>query len=78
MVELSAREARRIVAGDRFAKKFDVAQAIARNHFPQLACRLPPKPPHAVLGYGDRDRYRLHMFDALAVALAAAATSARS
>lgn len=70
VVEISAREARRVVVGDRFAKKLDVARVIARNHFPQLAGRLPRRPRHAVLGFDDRDRYWLHMFDAIAVALA--------
>ncbi len=73
VVEISARDARRIVVGDSHAKKLDLARVIVRDHFPQLADRLPRRPRHAVLGFDDRDRYWLHMFDALAVALAAKA-----
>lgn len=72
VVEISARDARRIVAGDACAKKLDVARVIARDYFPELAGRLPRRPRHAVLGFDDRDRYWLHMFDAIAVALAVA------
>ncbi len=70
IVEVSAREARRILVSNPMARKIDVARAIVRNHFPELAPRLPRPPRHAVLGFNDRDRYWLHMFDALAVALA--------
>jgi len=74
VIEVSARDARRIVAGDPYAKKFDVARVIARNHFPELIGRLPRRPKNAVLGFNDRDRYWLHMFDAIAVALAVSAS----
>ncbi len=72
VIEISAREARRVVAGDPYAKKLDVARIIARSHFPELTGRLPRRPKNAVLGFDDRDRYWLHMFDAIAVALATA------
>lgn len=70
VVELSARDVRRIVVGNPFAKKFDVARVLVRS-FPDLTTKLPKEPPHPVLGYKPRDRYWLHMFDALAVAMAA-------
>jgi len=70
VIEISARDARRVVAGDPYAKKLDVARFIARSHFPELTGRLPRRPKNAVLGFNDRDRYWLHMFDAIAVALA--------
>lgn len=71
VVEISPREVRRIVVGNPHAKKLEVARAIVRMGFPDLAVKLPKEPPHPVLGYKSKDRYWLHMFDALAVALAA-------
>jgi len=69
VIEISAREVRRIVVGNPHAKKFDVARFLVRQ-FPDLAPKLPKDPPHPVLGYKPKDRYWLHMFDALAVAVA--------
>ncbi len=66
---LSPREVRRIVVGNPYAKKLEVAQALA-GRFPELRGRLPAAAPHRVLGYRPRDKYWLHLFDALAVALA--------
>ncbi|MBP6965784.1 MAG: crossover junction endodeoxyribonuclease RuvC [Armatimonadetes bacterium] len=70
VLELSARQARQIVVGDPNARKLDVAQAIVGMGFEDLRSKLPKEPPHPVLGYKSRDRYWLHMFDALAIALA--------
>lgn len=70
VVELSARDARKAIVGDLFAKKIDVARLIARQHFPELRSRVPRSPKRAALGFNHRDRYWLHMFDALAVAIA--------
>ena len=67
VIEISAREVRRIVLGNPHAKKFEVARFLVRS-FPDLAPKLPKDPPHPVLGYKPKDRYWLHMFDALAVA----------
>ncbi|MCB1280206.1 MAG: crossover junction endodeoxyribonuclease RuvC, partial [Salinibacterium sp.] len=47
VIELSAREVRRIVVGNPRATKFEVAQALARS-FPDLAQKLPKAPPHPV------------------------------
>jgi len=71
VVEIAPREVRRIVVGNPHAKKLEVAQTIVRMGFPDLAVKLPKEPPHPVLGYKPKDKYWLHMFDALAVALAA-------
>jgi Holliday junction resolvasome RuvABC endonuclease subunit len=70
VIELAPSDARRIVVGDSHAKKFDVAHAIVRMGFEDLRVKLPKNPPHPVLGYKPKDKYWLHMFDALAVALA--------
>jgi Holliday junction resolvasome RuvABC endonuclease subunit len=72
VVEISAREVRRVLVGDAFAKKLDVARVIVERHFPELRERLPRKPKRAALGFSYRDKYWLHMFDAIAVALASA------
>jgi Holliday junction resolvasome RuvABC endonuclease subunit len=69
VVELYPSEVRARAVGDPHAKKFAVARKLAER-FPELWARLPAKPPHPVLGYGHRDKYWLHMFDALAVAVA--------
>lgn len=70
---LSPREVRGIVVGNPHARKLDVARELARR-FPDLEVKLPKNPPHLVLGYRPGDRYWLHMFDAIAVALGAQAT----
>lgn len=70
VVEIPPREVRRIVVGNPHAKKIDVARAIVAMGFEDLEVNLPKEPPHPVLGYKPRDKYWLHMFDAMAVALA--------
>jgi Holliday junction resolvasome RuvABC endonuclease subunit len=68
--EISAPEARKLVAGNPGARKLETAQAIVAMGFESLKPKL-PDPPHPVLGFRARDKYWLHAFDALAVALAA-------
>ncbi len=70
VVELSPQEVRRRLVGNPHARKYDVAQAIIRAGFEDLRRLLPKGPPHPTLGYRPGERYWLHMFDALAVALA--------
>jgi len=70
VVEISPQEVRRRLVGNPNARKFDVAQAVLREGFEDLRRLLPKGPPHPVLGYKPGERYWLHMFDALAVALA--------
>lgn len=72
VIEISPREARRIVVGNPYAKKLEVAQTIVGMGFEELREKLPRQPPHPVLGYRPRDKYWLHMFDAMTVAIAAA------
>lgn len=69
--EISPKAVRRILVGNPYAKKLEVARHIVRDHFPELRGRLPRQPKRAVLGFSHRDRYWFHMFDAIAVALSA-------
>jgi Holliday junction resolvasome RuvABC endonuclease subunit len=69
VVELSPREVRRQVVGNPFATKLEVARNLAER-FPEMRSMVPQPPKRAVLGLRPRDRYWLHMFDALAVAFA--------
>lgn len=74
VIEMAPRDVRRVVVGNPHARKFDVAHAIVRMGFEDLRVKLPKGPPHPVLGFRPMDKYWLHMFDALAVALAARKT----
>lgn len=69
VTEIYPAEVRERIAGNPHATKLDVARILAER-FPELRSRLPTAPPHPVLGYRPRDKYWLHMFDALAVAVA--------
>jgi hypothetical protein len=69
-VELSPQEIRRVVVGDPHAKKIEVAEAIVRMGFQDLKSRIPRPPARAALGLRPQDKYWLHLFDALALALA--------
>jgi len=71
VIELTPREVRRILVGDERATKVDVARKIVDLGFPELKVHLPIPPKRSALGLRPRDRYWLHAFDALAVALAA-------
>ena len=68
VTEISPRRVREKLVGDRYATKIDVAQVLVER-FPELHSRLPEKPKRSALGYRPRDKYWLHMFDALAVAV---------
>lgn len=59
------------VVGNPRATKIDVAEALVRQGFDQLKALVPKRPVRAALGLRPRDKYWLHMFDALALALAA-------
>jgi len=65
--EISPRRVREIVVENPKATKIDVAEALVR-HFSELKALLPKRPARAVLGLAEKDRYWLHMFDALALA----------
>lgn len=71
VVELSPREVRHLVVGNERATKIEVANRIVELGYDELRQFLPVPPQRAALGLRPRDRYWLHAFDALAVALAA-------
>jgi Holliday junction resolvasome RuvABC endonuclease subunit len=73
VVELSPTEVRQRVVGNTRATKIEVAEALVRDGFEQLRPLIPKRPARAALGLGPRDKYWLHMFDALALAVAASA-----
>lgn len=71
VVTLSPTAIRERVTGNPRATKIDVAEYFARNGFGQLKPLIPKRPARAALGLRPRDKYWLHMFDALAIARAA-------
>ena len=73
VVALSPEEIRQRVTGNPRATKIEVAEHLARSGFDQLNALIPKRPARAALGPRARDKYWLHMFDALAIAVAAGA-----
>jgi Holliday junction resolvasome RuvABC endonuclease subunit len=71
--EISPQEVRQAVVGNPQATKIDVAEALVQGGFDQLHGLIPKRPVRAALGLRPRDKYWLHMFDALALAAAIAA-----
>jgi Holliday junction resolvasome RuvABC endonuclease subunit len=72
VLQLGPEDVRRLVVGAPFARKVDVARVLVERHgFGVLRRRIPQRPARAALGPRPRDRYWLHAFDALAVAVAA-------
>ena len=61
------------VVGNQRATKIEVAEALVGSGFEQLRELVPRRPARPVLGLRPRDKYWLHMFDALALAVAAGA-----
>jgi Holliday junction resolvasome RuvABC endonuclease subunit len=68
--ELSPEEVRRGVTGNSGATKYEVAQRLAGTGFPELKRMVPNKPRMPASWLSSRERYWLHMFDALALAVA--------
>jgi Holliday junction resolvasome RuvABC endonuclease subunit len=71
VVALSPEAIRQRVTSNPRATKIDVAEYLARSGFDQLKELIPKRPTRAALGLRPRDKYWLHMFDALAIATAA-------
>jgi len=69
--ELSPEAIRRRLTGNARATKIDVAEYLVANGFTQLRQFVPKRPARPALGLRPRDKYWLHMFDALAIAVAA-------
>ena len=70
VVALSPATIRERVTGNPRATKIDVAEALVGSGFDQLRDLIPKRPKRAALGLRPRDKYWLHMFDALALATA--------
>jgi len=73
-LELSARAVRERAVGNPFATKIEVAEKLISLGFEQLRPLIPKRPARSALGLRPKDKYWLHMFDALAIAIAAQAT----
>lgn len=71
--QLGPAEVREILVGNPQATKLDVARAILELGFEELRPLQPKRPARAALGLRPRERYWLHVFDALALAIAAEA-----
>lgn len=72
VVEIPPRKVREIVVGNPKATKIEVAEALVKLGFSELETLLPKRPERAVLGIAEKDRYWLHVFDALCLGIAAA------
>jgi Holliday junction resolvasome RuvABC endonuclease subunit len=71
VVELSPEDVRKVVVGKERATKIDVAEGLVTRGFTELRSLVPKRPARPALGLRPRDRYWLHAFDALALAVAA-------
>jgi Holliday junction resolvasome RuvABC endonuclease subunit len=69
--EISPEDVRHRITGDARSTKYEVAQRLVRDGFPQLRSLVPAKPRNPTLWLSSRDRYWLHMFDALGLAVVA-------
>ena len=76
VVALSPEEIRRRVTGNPRATKIEVAEHLVRSGFEQLAPLIPKRPARSALGLRPKDKYWLHMFDALAIAVRGSRNSA--
>jgi Holliday junction resolvasome RuvABC endonuclease subunit len=70
VVELSPEKVREGITGNAKATKYEVAQRLVTDSFPQLSQLVPKKPKTPALWLSPKERYWLHMFDALALATA--------
>lgn len=70
VVELSPEAIRERVVGKPKATKIEVAEVLVRQGYDRLKGLIPRRPARAALGLRPRDKYWLHMFDALALAVA--------
>ena len=68
---LSPEAIRQRVTRNPRATKIEVAEQLVRSGFDQLRQLIPRRPARPALGLRPRDKYWLHMFDALALAVAA-------
>jgi Holliday junction resolvasome RuvABC endonuclease subunit len=78
VIELAPAHVREIVAGNPRATKIQAAEAVLKLGFEELRAKLPKPPARAALGLRPGERYWLHVFDALALGIAAAADRSTS
>ncbi len=78
VIELAPSKIRELVVGNPRATKIQAAEAVLRLGFEELHSKLPKRPARAALGLRPGERYWLHVFDALALALAAGAFAAHA
>jgi Holliday junction resolvasome RuvABC endonuclease subunit len=71
VMELSPEQVRESLMGKPWATKIEVAEALVERGFTELRGLVPKLPARSALGLRPRDRYWLHMFDALALAASA-------
>jgi len=71
VIELSPPQIRLAVANNPRATKVEVAEALVSRDFKSLRRLVPRVPERRVFWLSPKDRYWLHMFDALALAVAA-------
>jgi Holliday junction resolvasome RuvABC endonuclease subunit len=71
VVELSASEVRLLIVGSPRATKIETAAALVRREFNDLRPLVPKPSMRRAFWLRPKDRYWLHMFDALALAVAA-------
>ena len=74
VAELSPETIRARVTGNPRATKIDVAEYLVAHGFGHMQQFVPKRPARAVLGLRPKDKYWLHMFDALAIAVGASET----
>jgi len=70
--ELTPEAVRQRLTGNPHSTKYAVAQHLATNIFPELRRLAPTKPKVPALWLTSRERYWLHAFDSLALAVASA------
>lgn len=71
VIALSPEAIRSRVTGNPRATKIDVAEHLVAHRFGHLQQLIPKRPARPALGLRPKDKYWLHMFDALAIAVAA-------
>jgi Holliday junction resolvasome RuvABC endonuclease subunit len=67
VIELSPRAIRQAVVGNPHATKLEVAEGLVAGPFAELRRLVPRRPARSALGLRSKDKYWLHMFDALAL-----------
>lgn len=71
VIEMTPQEVRQKVVGNPRTTKIDVAEALVKQGFSVLAQKVPKRPARSALGLKPGEKYWLHMFDALGLAVAA-------